>query len=84
MAKILIEGCIADCGCCKSKFSFELDEVCFGSREVPAGYSPEEEAYTAYTFFVLCPKCNHSVRVDKLIGEEVKNNLVAKVRVNRF
>jgi hypothetical protein len=83
MAKILVEGCIVDCDCCKSKFSFELDEVCVGTKKVPAGYSPEEEAYTAYIFFVFCPKCNHRVRVNELIGESAKSDMIERAKSQR-
>jgi hypothetical protein len=72
MAEILKQGCVATCGNCSTTFSFSLSEVNIGARDVPAGYSPEEEAYSATTFSVACPYCHNSVNVEKYLGPDFK------------
>lgn len=72
MAKILKQGCVATCDYCKSTFSFGLHEVTVRGRDVPAGYSSEEEAYTKKSFFVKCPSCGHSVNIEPHLGSDFK------------
>lgn len=75
MAKILEEGCVAKCGHCMTRFSFDLSEVEHSTIRIPAGYSPEEEAYDKSVFTVKCPKCSNGVDVEKLIGPLAKKQL---------
>lgn len=72
MAKILKEGCVATCGHCMSQISFDPSEVKHSTITIPAGYSPEEEAYDKSVFSVMCPKCHNAVNVDGIIGPLAK------------
>lgn len=78
MPKILVQGCVATCDYCCTKFAFQPSETVCAMREVPPGYSPEEEAYTTGAFSVSCPNCHQGVRVDALLGGVAKAELLAR------
>ncbi len=78
MAKILQEGCVATCGHCLSSISFDLSDVRHSTIPIPAGYSPEEEAYDKSVFIVECPKCHNAVNVEGLIGPAAKKDIAAR------
>lgn len=75
MAKILEEGCISVCGYCRTRFSFDLSDVGHSTVPVPAGYSPEEEAYNKSVFTVRCPKCQRGVDVENKLGPNAKHEM---------
>jgi hypothetical protein len=83
MAKIIEEGCIVRCGHCNTQFSFAPSEVGASFRQIPAGYSPEEEAYEQASFHVSCPKCHASVNVGGALGPEGKRFAESRARENR-
>ncbi len=85
MATIIREGCVVDCSHCNTRFSFIPSEVGVSFTPVPAGYSPEEEAYDKPSLHVQCPKCKSSTNVDSALGPEGKREAVerAKDRNNR-
>lgn len=75
MAKILKEGCIATCGHCRTEFSFTPSEVGHSTKQVPAGYEPQDEAYDKSAFTVGCPSCHRGVDVEKHLGPDAKREL---------
>ncbi len=82
MPKILEEGCIVICEHCTTKFSFDLSEVDHSTRPVPAGHSPEEEAYDKSVFSVGCPKCRRGVDVERKLGPAAKREIPARAAQN--
>lgn len=82
MAKILEEGCVAKCGHCLTRFSFDLSEVQHSIVPIPAGRSPEEEAYNKSVFTVKCPKCWCDVDVEKHIGPLAKKQLASRKEIH--
>lgn len=78
MAKIIEEGCVTRCGHCNTKFSFEPHEVGASFTRIPAGYSPEEEAFDKATCCVSCPKCRKSVNVDNVVGKDGRAAAIAR------
>lgn len=79
MAKILKEGCVGKCGYCMTEFSFAPLEVGHSTIPIPAGHSPEEEAYDKSVFTVACPKCHNAVNVESLIGPLAKKQIAARL-----
>ena len=75
MAKILEEGCVSVCGYCRTRFSFDLSDVGHSTTPIPAGWSPEEEAYDKSVFTVSCPKCRRGVDVEDKLGPNAKREL---------
>lgn len=80
MAKILEEGCVSVCSHCSTKFSFVPHEVKVTSKNIPPGYSPEEEGYKKSLFNVECPKCHESVDVESSLGAEGKRAAESRSR----
>jgi hypothetical protein len=78
VAKIIREGCIPTCGHCNTTFSFDPGEVQHSTRHVPAGYSPEEEAYDKSIFTVSCPKCHRAVNVENQLGALAKKEIAQR------
>lgn len=83
MAKVLQEGCIVVCGYCGTKFSFEPHEAHASFKNVPAGYSPEEEAYERVSFQTPCPKCHQPVDAETALGPAGKRAAEARARSAR-
>ena len=75
MPTIIRTGCVVSCGHCNTEFSFKPNEVQCSSKSVPAGYSPEEEAYRKTVFTVGCPNCHRLVNVEKALGPEAKREI---------
>lgn len=78
MTKIITRGCEATCGHCLTKFSFDPGEVLHSTKPVPAGYSPEEEAYNQPVFMVSCPNCHRSVDVGVHLGPLAKKEIAQR------
>lgn len=68
MATIIARGCEASCDSCRTRFSFLPGEARYSAQHVPAGYSPEEEAYDKDVLTVACPHCGHPVDVTRHVG----------------
>jgi|GEM_PF-4136402 len=83
MAKILEQGNVTKCDHCTTTFSFGLSEVVLGTKRIPAGYSPEEEAYERVTYSVRCPSCGHAVNVGKNLGEGFKRDAERRISDRR-
>jgi hypothetical protein len=84
MATILKEGCVRSCSHCETRFSFLPSEVQLSKVDVPAGYSPEEEAYQKSVFTVACPKCSAPVDVSTALGSEGKRAAEERVQQSRL
>ncbi len=75
VATIISQGCTTVCGHCRTHFSFSPSEAQHSTRQVPAGYSPEEEAYDESVFTVACPNCKGGVNVGNKLGPLAKKEL---------
>lgn len=84
MARIIQEGCVVVCEHCSTRFSFEPHEVRTSFKHVPAGYSPEEEAYEKASFQTSCPKCHNLVGVGAALGPAGKRDAEARARSARM
>lgn len=80
MATIIQEGCVVSCSHCMTRFSFLPSEVATSFKKIPAGYSPEEEAYDEALYSVSCPKCNNPVNVGSALGPEGKRAATARAK----
>lgn len=80
MPTIISLGCVKICTHCATTFSFVPSEVGVSFRNIPAGHSPEEEAYEKPIFVVNCPNCKQSVNVDTALGSEGKRAAVERAK----
>ena len=83
MAKIITEGCVAQCNYCNTKFSFEPNEVQVSFHQVPAGPDLGDEAFEAAHCFVKCPKCRNPVSAEKTLGPEGRKLAIAQAKTYR-
>ena len=80
MPEIIKRGGTVTCSHCQSVLSFKPYEVNTSFKRVPAGSSPEEEAYDKPSFGVKCPHCSVTVNVESSLGPDGKRAAVERAR----